>query len=472
MNARLALALALAAAPAAAPAGLARPLPPEERPPPDLPARHFPDDELPTRDHPARIVDDAAAPETRPEPHAGSEPEALALLERAREALADLASLEASVRVVTDAKGIPADLLPSGSGALRLLKTERGWGARATGSTAARASLDPKQIDLSILPLPDSERWLIAWNDGQEVRTRGADTPIRTLESIGPASDHRLLLPTALAGPAPLYADRETFVFRMGEDAEIAGVRCRVLLVSDPDNDGRQIQLALGADDALPRGFVERVDAGGFGVGYGVELSDLRPDAPLAEVDLLLPGQELRDPNPPARPAQTQAPRTEPRPPATPQPPRRPDGAAPPDFALTLEDGATLTPQDLRGRPTVLYFFGSWSLGSRPVSPLIADLDANPPIEDLAVVAAAVRERPGNNVRAALGSESLPLAPAADDAAQAFQIRVFPTIIVIDQRGLVVDRLQPAPGETPEALLQRLRDALARLTPPNPAAQA
>lgn len=93
MNARLALALALAAAPAAAPAGLARPLPPEERPPPDLPARHFPDDELPTRDHPARIVDDAAAPETRPEPHAGSEPEALALLERAREALADLASL-------------------------------------------------------------------------------------------------------------------------------------------------------------------------------------------------------------------------------------------------------------------------------------------------------------------------------------------------------------------------------------------
>ena len=107
-----------------------------------------------------------------------------------------------------------------------------------------------------------------------------------------------------------------------------------------------------------------------------------------------------------------------------------------PDFAATDTLGKPLQLHDLRGKPTVLYFWATWCGACKLTSPTVeAFAKSHPDINVLAVadddpaaVQAYLQDTP-RQFRVALGNRA---------TMQAYHIRALPTTVLLDAAGKIV----------------------------------
>lgn len=111
-----------------------------------------------------------------------------------------------------------------------------------------------------------------------------------------------------------------------------------------------------------------------------------------------------------------------------------------PSFSFSDVDGSEISNASQSGRVSVLYFHGSWCLPCRDTSPLVSELAESFATSDVDVFAIAVRERDPRAVRTSFEDSGYAsrLVLNADGIASRFRVRIYPTIVVIDQRGQIV----------------------------------
>jgi thiol-disulfide isomerase/thioredoxin len=111
-----------------------------------------------------------------------------------------------------------------------------------------------------------------------------------------------------------------------------------------------------------------------------------------------------------------------------------------PSFSFSDVDGSEISNASQSGRVSVLYFHGSWCLPCRDTSPLVSELAESFATSDVDVFAIAVRERDPRAVRTSFEDAGYAsrLVLNADGIASRFRVRIYPTIVVIDQRGQIV----------------------------------
>ncbi len=265
------------------------------------------------------------------------------------------------------------------------------------------------------------------------------------------------------------------------------GEACDVVLVSFPKaQPGRggpshtAERWFIARSDKLPRRFEQITDAGMIKYSLVTELSNLvvapqtpedldihRPEgytvsdqtaaraAPSVTAPALPSGQ-------PANPGITDA-----APgvstPATAQPAARP---APP-FSFTPDGGSKVDNATQQGRVTVLYFWGTWCIPCRAVSPKVSEMAtafADRPVD---VFAPAIRERDAEAPRAYLADQGYAhrLVLGVDNLASAFRVRVYPTIVVVGPDGNIAFEGHPGPDRTPDALTAEVRATIEKLLP-------
>lgn len=121
--------------------------------------------------------------------------------------------------------------------------------------------------------------------------------------------------------------------------------------------------------------------------------------------------------------------------------------AVAPDFTARTVTGETLRLHDLRGKPTVLYFWATWCSACKLTSPTVAQYARNHP--DVHVIGVAVDEL--ETVQEYLRDTPRPFRVVTQDDAMAaaYPVHALPTTVVLDRDGRVAWSRQGVllPGE-------------------------
>lgn len=240
------------------------------------------------------------------------------------------------------------------------------------------------------------------------------------------------------------------------DNQSIAGTDCRVVFVTraKPGAGTRRSGAGahtherwfIGVGDNLPRRVEHITDAGMIKATLIMELTNLSV-APQSDDDLSVFAPETYTTSdttkkPAPKIPDADQPYTKPDPkPVTPPTPTDP---AAPNYAFTDTSNNQITRASQQGRITVLYFFGSWSIPANQTSPLLATLaddytaqtDPDPAVDIFAI---ALRESDPDSVQDdhAANAYTLAINPP-NTLASLFQLRVYPTIIVIDDNSRIV----------------------------------
>lgn len=232
----------------------------------------------------------------------------------------------------------------------------------------------------------------------------------------------------------------------------------------------------IGVDDHLPRRVEHITDGGMIKATLIMELSQLviaaQPDKDLfvfAPDSYRVSDTTIKQTRPdPTIPDET-TPYT--KPPEQIAPPVSSDPMAP-NYTFTNTDAAVVSSATQSGRITTLYFFGSWSIPSKTTTPLFSELadefagrpdtPVNIPVDAFAI---ATRESdPGtltddhstNNYAHALAINPPNNLPAL------FKIRVFPTIIVIDDTNRIIFKEHLTKDRDAQALIDEAKAAITK----------
>ncbi len=118
------------------------------------------------------------------------------------------------------------------------------------------------------------------------------------------------------------------------------------------------------------------------------------------------------------------------------------DAAAAPAFRLEALDGGYVELSDLRGRPTLLYFFAPWckicAASSDNLRRLRAAIDADR--LDIVMIALSYRDRGSVRTFASRHELEVPVLLGTSATASDFQIPGFPTYYVLDSNNAIVSR--------------------------------
>jgi cytochrome c biogenesis protein CcmG/thiol:disulfide interchange protein DsbE len=115
-------------------------------------------------------------------------------------------------------------------------------------------------------------------------------------------------------------------------------------------------------------------------------------------------------------------------------------GATAPDFKLTGSDGSMLTKADIAGKPTLMVFFASWCPHCNNEAPLLKDLATKNP--DVQFVAVGVSDRETkDDIFNFQKKYSFPFPTYYDggNAASAYGISSYPTLMAVDKTGVIRD---------------------------------
>ncbi|MEL6329610.1 MAG: TlpA disulfide reductase family protein [Planctomycetota bacterium] len=132
-----------------------------------------------------------------------------------------------------------------------------------------------------------------------------------------------------------------------------------------------------------------------------------------------------------------------------------------PGFRMLDSSGNFFTNAEALGQVSVLYFWGTWCVPCREYSPLVDALIDSFKDEPVGVYAPAIRERDEEAVRGFLAERGyryeLLLGTGnrvgADSVARAFRVRVYPTIVVLTDRGTILATEQAGGGRTAEEVV-------------------
>lgn len=396
------------------------------------------------------------------------------VLEAAAQAVRETPGFTADFRLLGDGSEMVKASMPALSGRLAFGRPGGDPALRMHGVIRDRPGSEEKTFDILRTP----ER--VTWTDDarQAVSTRPARPEPRDAPTAA-----RLMHLSTLIDDAPFEAALTLAESVVHEGAEtVGGTPCDVVLVTFPAGTDRRAsghtaeRWAIGTADRLPRRLEQITDAGMVKIVLTTELTDLSVGAPPAgELDVRRPEGYATDDRAGSTPARAPAPRAVPRPepaaPAEPAPDPEPSGPRAPDFRFTPEGGDEVTNATQAGRVTVLYFWGTWCIPCRAVSPeisAIAERYADRPVD---VFAPAVRERDPSAARASVrdAGHAQRLVLNADRVASDFGVRIYPTVVVVGPDGALLFQGHPDAERDAaalgEAVDRAVREALAQTAP-------
>jgi len=271
----------------------------------------------------------------------------------------------------------------------------------------------------------------------------------------------------------------------------IADALCNVVLITRakpakgarPTGAHTKERWFIGAQDNLPRRVEQITDAGMIKATLIMELSGLNI-APQSDADLdVFRPETYKVSDTTKRAPQSQAPNNKIKTPTLPdrdQPftkptqPQTPTNPPAPNYTFTDTTGTEISRNSQAGRITVLYFFGSWSIPSKQTTPLLSTLandyisqpNPNTPVDTFAI---ALRESDPTTVTQAHRNNTyahrLTINPLKT-LPNLFQIRVYPTIIVIDDNNRIIYKEHLTPDRNAQALIDETKAAITKALAP------
>jgi len=349
--------------------------------------------------------------------------------------------------------------------------TPAGWTTRITGSTTTGSAKNKEPVKIDILRSPTLIRWV------DHTQKKVFETPPEralATRSTGYTAARSLIL-SELLTPVPFKRELEAEELAVLDTAEVDGVVCDVVEVKYPKPSGRTraathqvARFSIGQKDHLVRR-IERVSgAGAMSMVIVLELTNIEPGVELTDKDFEIPvpdGYELAaSSGPKSVTANASGAKRVPgagAPAKVAVKPKAPENLYPPApaFSANLSTGETLSLETLNGSVSVLYFWGTWSMESRPFSPLVSELADDYRDRGVRVIGLAVRERDPDNAAtlARVRDYTFEVATGTLDAADAFGVVVFPAFAVIDSTGHLVGTERVRRGAKPDEVIARVR---------------
>ncbi|MBX3318074.1 MAG: redoxin domain-containing protein [Phycisphaeraceae bacterium] len=254
-----------------------------------------------------------------------------------------------------------------------------------------------------------------------------------------------------------------------GEET-LDGVVCTVVDITYRANQ-RRARIWIGKEDKLPRRFAQYVGGGNeamqFSASFITDFRNVELNPPLTMEDVEIEGPEgaarerfviTTDPvDQPVRAAplarlsgdgvgEEGAERVEQR-----RQPAREIRPMAPGFSLRSGDGETVSLDSLRGSVVVLDFMGSWSIQCRQSAPEVQALHERFKDRGVRVLGMSVRERSDDRPIAFFKDRGLgyTLLLGADSVASTYDIRTYPTFVVIGRGGELLGKFEKyVAGET------------------------
>jgi thiol-disulfide isomerase/thioredoxin len=400
-----------------------------------------------------------------------------------------------SAQALQDTPGFSAKATLSGEGSKMILSTLPSMTGRITigqhseygkvihllGQLTPTAQAAPEDFDI----LYSADRYIWSDHPNQTLNIR----PPSVSGRIRPTAFSYLLL-AELIKDQPFQSELDNAVnIALEEQQSIAGTPCHVILIDRAKPQGRAAAGAhnkerwfIGVEDNLPRRVEQITDASMIRASLIMELTGLSI-APPSDTDLevfvpdtykVIDNIRKQQPKVADRDKPFNKP-TQPTTTPTPQPvvPQTPTDPPAPNYNFTDTNNQSISRSTQTGRITVLYFHGSWSIPSKQATPLLSDLTRsfdNPakPIDTFAIAIresdpATVEDDHINNNYA----HHLAINPS-NSLAALFQVRVYPTVIVIDDNNRITYRNHMGKDTDAQALIDGAKDAINKALNPAP----
>ncbi len=410
------------------------------------------------------------------------------ILDASRQAITEVSGFEAQFKMTGSGPSMFADTLPSMSGKLFMgTHSELGRVVHAIGEAKDKQTEPSKPMD--VLIANDRLVWIV--REKQEIH----EVPNQP-NTRGQPSSVSLIYIDTFVQPDPFAKDANgaTDITHAGEQ-EINGVLCDQITITRPKpasgsrnttQNYSSVSWWIGTEDKLPRKVSRITGEGSFAITLTFELSNLKiiepsdkqldvnrpesfrlisrlpsnepviPEQPKGDEPQQedLPGQGMSEQGMPEQDASAQVGDIEQQ-----TAPGLPNAPA---FAFTTSDGASVNNSTQRDRVTLLYFWGSWCAPCGQTSPLVDELVTSLSEPTLDVFALAIREgKPENALRDFQQSYPNPrVSINPDGLASAFKVRVFPSIVVLNQDGKLVFQRSIERDLNPEQLIEAAREAI------------
>lgn len=229
----------------------------------------------------------------------------------------------------------------------------------------------------------------------------------------------------------------------------------------------------IGSEDKLPRKVDHITDAGLIKITLSFELLNLRIIEPAQNmIDIARPdGYEFKSRMPRDKPStpddqgdqpvldddQSSRPTTQSKPVE-----QEPRSKMAPSFAFTPNGGTLTNNTTQKDRVTVLYFWGSWCVPCKETSPMVSALTQEFASSPVDVFGLAIREadpaQTSKDFTRASYNHALVL--DAQAAATSFKVRIYPTLVVIDQSGEIIYQHGIDRQTSSSALIDAARQAI------------
>lgn len=412
--------------------------------------------------------------------------DAVAKLEQATKAIKDAKSLRFKTSFAVE--GLGKDMMGTCSATVVALHENNAWSFRLTGK--GRYVQKVPETDFDLVYTAGNLEWLDT--DAKKLMIK----PVSQAKSKLLQASSSLKNVTEMFGPNPFAGQNKSVKLHMGAEEKAGGVDCEVVVGEAADGSSAQ-KVFLGKEDHIPRRYVlERKTQTRGDMTITTELTDMQVGTAVSasEVHLALPegytkeqapaavkptltarptpivkpdsgnpkpntgtdeAIELanRDPMPvtpneggpavalPVQPADGTAPTAQTSP--TPAPPAtKPPTPAPveitslPEFELKDAKGAKVTAASLHGSPSVILFWGTWSLSSKKALPELATL-ADLYKDKAKVYSIAVRQKDPQSAIKLLteGGYAFPLLLEGDTLADALHVGSYPALYVFGRDG-------------------------------------
>ncbi|MBK7403074.1 MAG: TlpA family protein disulfide reductase [Phycisphaerales bacterium] len=398
----------------------------------------------------------AATPEAKPAPV--QSPDAIAALQATSEAVKD--GFSAQVSAYAEGSLAASFSRSEGLWVQNALGEPGQWKVRYTGG--GTVALKNDTLDFDALWSHDRVAWLDHANKTYSVE------PLKG----GRGGETFQLFNGAFAQLEPLsrgFADELANAdLEMREPAEIEGIPCNVVAItsrkgSDPvlwflsreDHLPRRCEIVLPGQDLIKSLRVDLTQVNAGAAGLSEASWELKAPADYAQKISRQFQERIERPAGPTG-----------RVPA-------PNAGAAPDWEVADSEGALISPGALRGKVSVLYFWGTWSPACKKALPVLQAFAEDYKDKPVELVSLAFREgSPDAVVRAAREEgQTWRQVPAADEVVKTLGIRVAPSFVVLGPQGELLLRSGRPKGEDYEALFSEIREITDRtLAQPEPAA--
>lgn len=372
------------------------------------------------------------------------------ILEASRSALAEISGFSAQFKMGGEGGSMFKDTLPSMSGQLFFGTNEEfGRVLHGIGESRDQQTMPLLPIDILIA----SDRYL--WTDipSRIINERPVSSKARGLPSAFPLV---LLKSIIQEDPFANDADNAETIDLLTQET-VNGTLCDVIHIKRNKPKGRTSRSGsdaytdarwyIGVQDKLPRKLEHITDAGLIKITLAFELAGLKVIEPTQDqLDVTRPdGFKLKSTMPvpnadPITQIEPNLPLTQPRINPTPSQPITNRPLRAPAYAFTTQVDSKVNNATQTDRVTVLYFWGSWCIPCTTASPLVSTMTEQFGSAAIDVFGIAIREADPSRTASGFSLKKYQhsLVLDGDALVSSFKVRVFPTIIVINQIGEIV----------------------------------